>query len=127
MVGTRRTHTCGELKASDAGKEVVLCGWVGTVRDHGGLLFADLRDRYGVTQIVFSPTNAALHARAAALRNEFVISVRGQVVAGSVAAAATSLFAVVFLARYFRTRTLTPFAIYCVAAGLISIIRFGIF
>jgi undecaprenyl-diphosphatase len=53
--------------------------------------------------------------------------VRGQVVAGSVAAAATSLFAVVFLARYFRTRTLTPFAIYCVAAGLISIIRFGIF
>jgi len=52
---------------------------------------------------------------------------RGQVLAGSVAAAATSLFAVVFLARYFRTRTLTPFAIYCVAAGLISIIRFGIF
>jgi|SRR5450755_1267388 undecaprenyl-diphosphatase len=53
--------------------------------------------------------------------------VRGQVIAGSIAAAATSLFAVVFLARYFRTRTLTPFAIYCVAAGLISIIRFGIF
>ena len=53
--------------------------------------------------------------------------VRGQVIAGSIAAAATSLFAVVFLARYFRTRTLTPFAIYCVAAGLISIIRFGFF
>jgi undecaprenyl-diphosphatase len=53
--------------------------------------------------------------------------IRGQVVVGSIAAAATSLFAVVFLARYFRTRTLTPFAIYCVAAGLISIIRFGIF
>ena len=53
--------------------------------------------------------------------------VRGQVIAGSIAAAATSLFAVVFLSRYFRTRTLTPFAIYCVAAGLISIIRFSIF
>jgi undecaprenyl-diphosphatase len=53
--------------------------------------------------------------------------VRGQVIAGSIAAAATSLFAVVFLSRYFRTRTLTPFAIYCLAAGLISIIRFGIF
>ena len=53
--------------------------------------------------------------------------VRGQIIAGSIAAAVTSLFAVVFLARYFRTRTLTPFAIYCVAAGLISIIRFGFF
>ena len=53
--------------------------------------------------------------------------IHGQVIAGSIAAAATSLFAVVFLARYFRTRTLTPFAIYCVAAGLISIIRFGFF
>ena len=53
--------------------------------------------------------------------------VRGQVIAGSIAAAATSLFAVVFLSRYFRTRTLTPFAIYCIVAGLISIIRFGIF
>jgi undecaprenyl-diphosphatase len=53
--------------------------------------------------------------------------IHGQVVAGSVAAAVTSLFAVIFLARWFRTRTLTPFAIYCVAAGLISIVRFGIF
>ncbi len=53
--------------------------------------------------------------------------VRGQIIAGSIAAAATSLFAVVFLSRYFRTRTLTPFAIYCIAAGLISILRFGIF
>jgi aspartyl-tRNA synthetase len=81
MVGTRRTHTCGELNVSHAGKEVVLCGWVSTVRDHGGLLFADLRDRYGITQVVFSPANAPLHERAAALRNEFVISVRGPVVA----------------------------------------------
>jgi undecaprenyl-diphosphatase len=53
--------------------------------------------------------------------------IRGQIIVGSIAAAATSLFAVVFLSRYFRTRTLTPFAIYCIAVGLISIIRFGIF
>ncbi len=53
--------------------------------------------------------------------------IRGQVIAGSIAAAVSSLFAVVFLSRYFRTRTLTPFAIYCVAAGLFSIIRFGFF
>ena len=53
--------------------------------------------------------------------------VRGQILAGSAAAAISSVFAVVFLSRYFRTRTLTPFAIYCVAAGLISIIRFGFF
>jgi undecaprenyl-diphosphatase len=52
--------------------------------------------------------------------------IQGQVIAGSVAAAATSLLAIVFLARYFRTRTLTPFAIYCVAAGLISLVRFGL-
>jgi undecaprenyl-diphosphatase len=53
--------------------------------------------------------------------------VRGQIIAGSVAAAATSLFAVLFLARYFRTRTLVPFAIYCLLAGLISVVRFGLF
>jgi undecaprenyl-diphosphatase len=52
--------------------------------------------------------------------------VRGQIIAGSVAAAATSLFAVLFLARYFRTRTLIPFAIYCLLAGLISVVKFGI-
>ncbi len=53
--------------------------------------------------------------------------VRGQIIAGSVAAAATSLFAVLFLARWFRTRTLVPFAVYCLLAGLISVIRFGLF
>jgi undecaprenyl-diphosphatase len=60
------------------------------------------------------------------LTGPLATDIRGQVLAGSVAAAATSLFAVLFLARYFRTRTLTPFAIYCAAAGIISIIRFGI-
>ena len=80
MVGVKRTDTCGDLTAARVGNEVVLCGWVGTVRDHGGLLFVDLRDRYGVTQVVFNPeSDASLHERAGELRPEFVISVRGQV------------------------------------------------
>ena len=80
MVGISRTHTCGELTKQDVGKEVVLAGWAATVRDHGGLLFVDLRDRYGVTQVVFNPQrNAELHERAHQLRSEFVISVRGKV------------------------------------------------
>jgi undecaprenyl-diphosphatase len=53
--------------------------------------------------------------------------IRGQIIVGSVAAAATSLFAVLFLARWFRTRTLVPFAVYCLLAGLVSVIRFGLF
>lgn len=69
-----RTHTCGELNASHAGKEVVLCGWVAKRRDHGGLIFVDLRDRYGLTQIVLDPTEISER-----IRSEFVISVRGQV------------------------------------------------
>ncbi|MGW8258325.1 MAG: OB-fold nucleic acid binding domain-containing protein, partial [Thermoguttaceae bacterium] len=50
-----RTHTCGELRLKDTGQEVRLCGWVDTYRDHSGVLFFDLRDRYGLTQIVFAP------------------------------------------------------------------------
>jgi len=80
MVGVRRTHTCGELSKAHVGTQAVLCGWVASVRDHGGLLFVDLRDRYGVTQVVFDPvTNADLHRRAGELRSEYVISVRGTV------------------------------------------------
>ncbi len=80
MVGIKRTHTCGGLSAKNIDEEVLLCGWVATVRDHGGLLFVDLRDRYGVTQVVFNPEeNAELHDRAQALRTEYVISVKGKV------------------------------------------------
>ncbi len=81
MAKLRRTHTCGELRETDAGKEVTLCGWVNTWRDHGGLVFIDVRDRYGMTQAVFDPdVGQDLHERARALRTEYVIAVRGKVV-----------------------------------------------
>ncbi len=76
----RRTHHCRELSIDDVGREVVLMGWVQRRRDHGGVIFVDLRDREGITQVVFNPEiNAAVHDKAQALRNEFVIGVRGKV------------------------------------------------
>ena len=60
-----RSHTCGELRASDAGKRVVLLGWINRRRDHGNLIFLDLRDRYGITQIVLDKDlSAEAHAKA---------------------------------------------------------------
>ena len=80
MTELRRTHTCGELRASDVGKQVVLCGWVVTARDHGGVVFVDMRDRYGLTQVVFNPERSPdLHQDARRLRQEFVIAVKGEV------------------------------------------------
>jgi len=77
---TKRTHTCGELRASDIGKTVTLTGWVDTRRDLGGVIFVDMRDRYGKTQVVFNPqNNAQVHEFAGALRTEFVVSVTGTV------------------------------------------------
>ena len=77
----KRTHSCGELTAQDVGKEVVLFGWVHNRRDHGGAVFIDLRDRAGVTQVVFeADTNQALQALAHELRYEYCIGVRGKVV-----------------------------------------------
>lgn len=76
----KRTHNCGQLRKSDCGSEITLSGWVDTYRDHGGLVFIDLRDRYGLTQAVFNPEeNAELHAQAEKLRPEDVISVKGTV------------------------------------------------
>ena len=75
-----RTHTCGDLRSGDAGTEVVLKGWADTRRDHGGLVFIDLRDRHGLTQIVFDPRDAEdAHATAGRLRSEDVLSVEGRV------------------------------------------------
>ena len=88
----KRTHRCGDLRANDAGKEVVLFGWVATRRDHGGCVFVDLRDRDGITQIVFDPAFKtelakatddmvkAAHTLAEQVRGEWVVGVRGVVV-----------------------------------------------
>jgi len=76
----RRTHMCGELRASDAGKAVVLMGWCHRRRDHGAVIFIDLRDRSGHTQAVFhEDVDAAVHGRAEAVRAEYVIAVEGRV------------------------------------------------
>ena len=76
----KRTHTCGELTAEHVGKSVVLNGWVDARRDFGGLAFIDLRDRYGITQVVFEPeAGQDLQAQARELRNEYVVGVKGVV------------------------------------------------
>lgn len=76
----RRTHTCGELRESHIEESVVLNGWVDTRRDLGGVIFIDLRDRYGITQIVFEPTyNNEAYEIGKDLRSEYVISVEGKV------------------------------------------------
>lgn len=73
-----RTHTCGQLTDGDVGKEVVLCGWMASRRDHGKLIFIDLRDRYGLTQVIFLPKpNAATYELAKKLRNEDVLKIKG--------------------------------------------------
>lgn len=75
-----RTHTCNELTAAQVSEEVTLAGWVHRRRDHGGLVFIDLRDRWGLTQIVFDPNvNTEMHSLAQSLRNEYVIQVAGLV------------------------------------------------
>jgi len=74
-----RSHNCGELTAKNKGEDVVLNGWIATRRDLGGLIFIDLRDRYGITQVVFDENNKKLHSMAEKLRSEFVIGVKGVV------------------------------------------------
>ncbi len=74
----KRTHHCGALNESHTGQEVILQGWVNKWRDHGGLIFIDIRDRYGITQIVFNPQeNAQAYEKAKVLRSEDVIEVKG--------------------------------------------------
>jgi aspartyl-tRNA synthetase len=76
----KRTHNCNTLTAQHIGEHVTLCGWVHRRRDHGGLIFIDLRDRFGITQIVFRPeTDDAMHLHAGNLRSEWVIAVKGEV------------------------------------------------
>ena len=76
----KRTHHCSQLRKEDSGKTVTLAGWIDRRRDHGGIIFIDLRDKHGITQVVFNPDHdAALHAQADALRNEWVVSVVGKV------------------------------------------------
>ena len=75
-----RTHTCGELRSNQLGTEVVLCGWVDRIRDHKGVIFIDLRDRWGRTQVVIGPESPAGTLEAAkVVRPEWVIRVRGAV------------------------------------------------
>ena len=77
----KRTHHCCQLTSNDVDKEVVIMGWVQRRRDHGGVIFVDLRDREGITQVVFNPEfNRQVHDKAQIIRNEFVLAVRGTVV-----------------------------------------------
>ncbi len=80
LEGWKRSHTCGELTVKNTDPDVLLMGWVHRRRDHGGLIFIDLRDRYGLTQIVFDPDSIPQdYQKARELRNEFVIAIKGTV------------------------------------------------
>ena len=78
MINEKRSHHCGELSKEQAGEKVVLCGWVSKRRDHGGLIFIDLRDRSGIVQVVADPESAGTSFKTAEdIRNEYVIKVEG--------------------------------------------------
>ncbi|MGQ9747829.1 MAG: aspartate--tRNA ligase [Candidatus Caldatribacteriaceae bacterium] len=72
-----RTHTCGELRKKDVGREVVLAGWVNRIRDHGGILFIDLRDRFGITQILLDSSSQEVVSESTRIRPEYVVQVQG--------------------------------------------------
>ncbi|MFC1725577.1 aspartate--tRNA ligase [candidate division KSB1 bacterium] len=75
----KRTHTCGELRPENKDNDVIIMGWVHNWRDLGGIIFIDLRDRYGITQVVFDPDKKEIYERASKLRREYVIAVKGNV------------------------------------------------
>lgn len=80
MSTLKRTHTCGQLRINDVESTVTLLGWVSSIRDHGGLIFIDLRDRYGITQVVFNPDKGnEFYQTAGQLRPEYVVAIRGVV------------------------------------------------
>ncbi|MCX6089364.1 MAG: OB-fold nucleic acid binding domain-containing protein [Candidatus Atribacteria bacterium] len=72
-----RTHNCGALRIPDEGKEVCLTGWANRRRNHGGVIFIDLRDRWGITQLVIGSTNEAVYDTANAVKSEYVLQVKG--------------------------------------------------
>ena len=74
-----RTHYCGAVNADLIGETVAVTGWIHRRRDHGGVIFVDLRDREGLLQVVFDPDDAAMFAEAERLRSEFVLAVEGRV------------------------------------------------
>ena len=74
-----RSHYCGKLDTALVGETVQLCGWASRRRDHGGVIFVDLRDRAGIAQVVFDPDNGAAFAIAEGVRNEYVLRVTGTV------------------------------------------------
>ena len=78
----KRTHHCRQLREADIDTEVVLMGWVQHRRDHGGVIFVDLRDREGITQVVFNPEySQEVHKKAQEIRNEYVLGIKGRVIA----------------------------------------------
>lgn len=80
MSKLKRTHTCGQLRIKDVKSTVTLLGWVSSIRDHGGLIFIDLRDRYGITQVVFNPDKGnEFYTTAGQLRPEYVVAIQGAV------------------------------------------------
>ena len=81
MGSWKKTHSCGELRKNDIGKEITLMGWAQSRRDHGGLIFIDLRDREGISQIVFDPRDSTeAHKKAHIIKNEYVLAVKGKIV-----------------------------------------------
>ena len=75
-----RSHTCGELRKGHVGQVVELCGWVDTLRDHGGLIFIDLRDRFGITQVIFDPRDSQDAWNVAqSAKSEYVLRITGSV------------------------------------------------